>query len=203
MYDFWPTSPCIEQLIVYSIYSTIGDVLFVLLTTSYEGIISKVAVVTMEMLDMHTMTYLKTILTMTVSFQVMFVMRCMCHCLEKWSTKMTDALYLILVNFPLNWAMNVTLLLIIWSVDTHSSGFVALTIGLLSLWDSVLHIFLSLPPKDTKQMLMAWPWRDAWEDYQILPIKVACQMQDVQDNFNQVSLFVICFKYCLVLHFIG
>ena len=71
-----------------------------------------------------------------------FVMRCIYLSLEKWSTKMVATLYLLLVSFPLSWAINLTCMLIIWSIDTHSPGFLALKIGLQSLWDGfVLHGF--------------------------------------------------------------
>ena len=43
----------------FGIYSTIDEVLFAFSTISYEGIVSKMAIVTMVMLDMHTMTFCK------------------------------------------------------------------------------------------------------------------------------------------------
>ena len=58
------------------IYSIIDDVLFALLTISYES--NKIAFVTMGMLNMHTMAFyksLKAFFAMTVSSEVMFVMR--------------------------------------------------------------------------------------------------------------------------------
>ena len=87
------------------IYSTVGDVLLVLLAVSYDGIVHKAAIVAMVMLKMHTMTFgktLKAFLAMTVSSEFVPVMRCIYHSLEKWSKKMVAALYFFLVNFPLS-----------------------------------------------------------------------------------------------------
>ena len=49
-----------NAILVMGIYSTVGDVLLVLLIVSYEGIVSKAAVVKMVMLNMHIMTFGKT-----------------------------------------------------------------------------------------------------------------------------------------------
>ena len=150
--------------------------------------------------------YSKAFFAMTVSSEDVPVMRCTYQCLEKWSPKMVAALYLFLVSFPLNWAMIPTCVLIIWSTDTHSPGFIVLKMGLPSLWDSfICHGFLSWLQKDIQHMLVAWPWRDTWGFHLTLLITAACQMRDVWGGSAIVSvqLFFICLRCCLVLNFIG
>ena len=73
-YDFWPSDPCMEQMfwslllsvphcslsnaiLEMGIYSTVDDVLHAFFTVSYKGIVSKAAIVTMVMLNVHTMTF--------------------------------------------------------------------------------------------------------------------------------------------------
>ena len=189
MYDFWSSSPCMEQLFLdlllnspnfsfsnavldRGIYSPISDVLLVLLTVSYGCFVSKAVIVTMVCL-IYTLWLLekcsKAFLAMTVSSDVMPVIRCTYH---------SPALYLFFVSIPFSWAMNPICVLIIWSINTHSSSFVALKIGLPSLQDSfVLHGFFIMAPK--KHMLVAWPWRYTSEFYLTLLTTAACQMKDV------------------------
>ena len=77
MYDIWPSGSGMEQLfsslllnvpncsfsyaiLEVSNYSIVGYVLLVLLAVSHKGIVSKVAIVTVVMLNIHTMTFSKT-----------------------------------------------------------------------------------------------------------------------------------------------
>ena len=110
------------------IYSTITDMLFVFLTISCKSNVSKMACVTIAVLNMHIMVVcklFKAFLVMIVSSEIMLVTRCMYHSLEMWSTKIIVALSLFLVSFPLSCAMNPTCFdhLI---MDTHLPGFLAL-----------------------------------------------------------------------------
>ena len=134
------------------IYLTILDVLFVLLTGSFENIVTKVTNVTMVMLSMHTITFykpLKAFLAMII-YSIMFVMRCMYYILEKWSTKMIAALHILLMNFLLSSAVNPTCMLNIWSVDTHLPG--------LNLRDRfAITLGLFCPP-----CFFSWPLSTCW-----------------------------------------
>ena len=52
-----PNCSLSNAILEVGIYSTVGDMLHVLLAVNYENNVSKAAVVTMVMLNMHTMTF--------------------------------------------------------------------------------------------------------------------------------------------------
>ena len=148
------------------IHLPIGDLLFVLLTISYENTVNKTAIVTMVMLKIHTITFCKTFGDFLCHDSFLWgnvFMRCMYSSLDKWSTNMVAIQNLLLVSHLLSWALNQPMC---WSFDqcTHSNQ-------VLLPWKYVFYHFrialsftcsLSWPQADIQHMLVAWLWRDAW-----------------------------------------
>ena len=142
------------------IYSTIFVVLFILLTISYEGIVGKTAFVIMTILDMQIMAFWQSFKAFDYDcfLWANVYMRYPYHCIEKWSSKMVAVLYLLLVSFPLSWAMNPTGMQKFLSMDEHATVLMPwrqVCYGLGTILSSM--VTCSTFSKGIQHMFMAWP----------------------------------------------
>ena len=126
----------------------------------------------------------------------MFVMRCVCF--AKWSKKMVVVLFTFLhkLFFELNNKPN---LHDDHLLDTFSSCFVALKLGLPLCWDGfVLYYYFVMVLKRHWAHGGILSWRDTWVFYPIIPTKAVCQML-----YISCGSAIECLKWCLVFHFTG